>query len=128
MRGKLPYRREHTGSAGADRMQRQASELAKLVGLCPFIVAPFRVISVHFVTGGTFQTVNHGLGVPASCVPASFNYDAGALGPTFAEDRVATGLDPNNQSRLVASATCTMDLLFFPRASKIIPAGATQSP
>ena len=51
--------------------------------------------------------------------------------PVFSQgellESLQTGLDPKNQLALVTDRTSTIDVWFYPRASKFIPAGATQA-
>lgn len=51
--------------------------------------------------------------------------------PVFSQgeliESIQTGLDPKNQLALVTDRTCTLDVWLYPRASKFIPAGASQA-
>jgi len=49
-------------------------------------------------------------------------------GIKVAEDIDQTKIDIKNQMRVIADATGTVDLWFYPKASKQIPTGTTQSP
>lgn len=115
---RVPMRREHTGDAAADRMQRVAQQVAEQVGACPFISG--RLKSLTF-TAATALTVNHGLGTPAGWIVVRGNYDGTGNVARLAESGTSyqAALDQRNQISLVSDANCTVDIWFYPRASKV---------
>lgn len=121
---RIAFQREHTGSALQDRVQRQTETLTKKVGDCPFIHGVMK--SVSFTGAPSSVIVNHGLGEPAACMVARLNYHSSHNGPRFTEGD-QSGIDINNQLNVTADAICIVDLWFYPRSSKDITPGSTQS-
>lgn len=124
------HRNEQTGGAGLDRIQANVRAFIASLRLVPFLFGG-KLVSVTFTAGGAQKIVRHGLGVAAACFPIRWNYHAAAAmnGPTFAEwVPQPTTVDPRESLALVASAACTVDLWFYPRASKTIDANLGQSP
>lgn len=118
----LPQRRQRVGDQVLEKVQDNTQDLTKTLGTCPFLMG--RLVSVQ-LTGGTAKVVSHNLGTPAACFVIRMNYDAGGAvnAPVFAESfPQPASLDLTKQLSVVASATCTIDLWFYPRASKVLDA------
>lgn len=119
---KVAFRREHTGDAHIDRAQRLAQATATaheqtktVLQACPFLIG--KLVSVNFTIAGGTQIITHNLGVAAACIVVRQNYLVAALGGSITEDAGATGYDTANQQAMAATAICTVDLWFYPRAS-----------
>ena len=115
-----PARREHTGSAQADRMQGVANDLAGLVRRCPFCVG--RLVSVT-LTGAVTKVVWHRLGVPASY----FVVRQPTSAASYIAEVPADTPDEDNSVAVVTDVTGTFDLWFYPRASRPIDSETGQS-
>lgn len=100
-------RREITGDAQSDRMQRQAQQLASAVNLNPFISGNL-VKGVVVVTGAAGTTINHGLGRKWSgYIVVRQQGNASAIVESLTQP------DPTRQIALLASVQTTVDLWFF---------------
>jgi hypothetical protein len=110
----------------AQQAQRQAQMVSRQVNACPFVTGVMR--SVTFVAA-TAKVVNHGLGSPAAFFVARHNYDSASAYPRIVESAPAiqAGIDTKNQMFIVADAACTVDLWFYPLASKTIDTATGQS-
>lgn len=124
---RLPVTREHTGDRNLDRVQQNIGQGRSKAFSSPF--GGWIIKTLRFAAASTYYTFNHGIGVPAACFPVRMNYDAagGAGMPAFAENISPGAINLNSQISLKASAVCTVDMLFYPRASKVIPTGKIQS-
>lgn len=120
-------RREATDDRATARREQTTIDLAANLNTIPFLRG--KIVACKFTAAGTYYTFRHGLGVPAACFVIRQNYDAagGAAGPTFAENPSQAGLDTKNEISLVANNICTVDMWFYPRASKTLATNRIQS-
>lgn len=123
---KIPARvRNLTGDPVQDRIDASRDELADLLRRCPFFFG--RIVSVNF-TAATPKLVTHRLGTPAACFVVRQDYGGAAAYPALIEAPLTTALgDESHQLGLLCEATCTLDLWFYPRASRPIDANTGQS-
>jgi hypothetical protein len=112
--------REHTGNRQLDGIQRDAKRTLQRVNSLPFANGVLR--SVEF-TAATPKTVDHGLGTRATFIVVRTNYDGTGTASTVTEasDAYQDAIDLLNQLAVVASATCLVDLWFYPIASEVSP-------
>lgn len=133
------HHHEQTGNPQLDRIQANVRKLISMLRNIPFLwdrsLVPYlwggKLISVTFASAGTEQIIQHNLGVPAACFVVRENYNSlGAMNkPAFAESvPQPTTIDPTTHLALIASAVCSVDLWFYPRASKEIDSVSHQSP
>jgi hypothetical protein len=121
----LPARREYSADRATAANDQSRQDLTRALGECPFLRG--KLVSVFFATGGVYQTITHGLGVLGACIVVRQNYAGNGAGPTFAENGSTSGLDVKNQISIAASAICTVDFWFYPRASKPVVSALGQS-
>lgn len=109
LRTRVAFRREHTGDAAQDRVQRQAQQATQAVNALPFASG----VWLRNVTIGTTDTVvNHGLGrVPRGYIVTRIQNNAAP----FCESLPAN--QPTDKARQYAfialGATVTVDLWIF---------------
>lgn len=121
----LPQRREHIDDPQLARVDQAREDLSRAIAQCPFLRG--RLVSVAFSGSGS-KAVRHGLGVPAAFIVIRQNYLSNA-GPVYAESD-ATAQALVNQKQYLAvqvDRACTVDLWFYPRASKTVDVGQGQS-
>lgn len=124
MADKFALRREHTGNRQIDSIQQARNEIASTLNDCPFV----RGKLVSFTgTTNTHRVITHGLGQPAAFFTIRQSYGGVESIPGFAEATDQSGIDPNNQIRVFVWQTGTVDLWFYPRASKQIDSTTGQS-
>jgi len=121
---KFALKREHTGDRQLDSMQQARNDIANSLNSCPFVQG--KLVSVK-LTGLAQKVVTHSLGTPAACFVIRLSYDGLQNAAQISESADQTGIDENNQLRVVASQNCTVDLWFYPRASQQIDPNTGQS-
>lgn len=111
--------REQTGSPALERIQATSRDAISDVTRCPFLFG--RLISVK-LSGGVDKVIRHGLGVPARAMLVSFDYSGNTGSPALNESSAAVQqpLDQRQDLAILANADCTVDVWFYPRASKTI--------
>jgi hypothetical protein len=119
----IPQRLEYQADPSAARSQQAREDLARWLAAVPFLQG--RLVSVTFANG-VRKEVRHGLGGAAACIVVRQNYDSGSASVRVAEHGTRA-TDETTHLALVADAACTLDLWFYPRASKTIDAGQGQS-
>lgn len=101
-----------------------------------------RVVSVSFLLANKDQPVEHGLGLDAACFVIRGNYRAAKVDTipssvppedvvnapiVVTESNALHQIDRTKLLFVQSSAIGIVDLFFYPRASKVIQPGATQS-
>lgn len=104
--------REHFEDERVLRLQERVRKVEAFLQNCPFLLG--RPKTVQF-SSGVSKAVNHGLGVPAAC----FVIRSSAAADIF-ETALQSGLDPAKQLALTSNADATVDLWFYPRASRVL--------
>jgi hypothetical protein len=121
----LPQTRTFSEDFTLASIDQSREDLVRILAMCPLLRG--RLVSVTF-PAATRKIVRHGLGVAAACFVVRMNYDPAQNSPTFTEDDdQATDCDKTQQIAIIASAVCSVDLWFYPRASKDIDARQGQS-
>lgn len=116
----------HSSNLDLRDAQQLPNAILRVLKGCPFLVG--RLVSVSFSGAGT-TVVDHKLGTKARCFPVSLNYSPAATAAAVVrESSDQTLIDASNQMRLISSSAGTVDLWFYPKASKQIPTGADFSP
>lgn len=69
---KIAIRREHTGTAAGERIQRQAQDVARTLSRCPFLIGRLKSVRLD---ANVPLVIDHGLGSPAAFIVARHNYD-----------------------------------------------------
>ncbi|WP_169927132.1 hypothetical protein [Labilithrix luteola] len=121
---KFTLKREYTGDRQLDSMQQARNDIAGSLNNCPFVQGV--LVSVSF-TALTAKVITHSLGAPAACFVVRESYGGLQNAAQISESADQSGFDVNNQLRLVAAQSCTVDLWFYPRASKQIDTATGQS-
>jgi hypothetical protein len=103
--------REQTGDPQNDRSQRTALDLARQMQRCPFLLGTAK--RVRLVVG-TPRTIAHKLGTPAGLIVLHYDSNGPVVNirPTIAASQVL--LDQDYQMSVIADATCTAYLWFYP--------------
>ncbi len=123
-----PARRtEHTGDPVIDRIQGQFGGLVAALRLIPFLFAG-KLVSVTF-GATTPKSVLHGLGVPVGFIVVRNNYNGSGVATDIAENDATyqAAIDQRQAISLYSSVASTVDLWFYPRASKPIETVTGQS-
>ena len=116
MADKFAHKREQMNSRQMDAVQQSRNEIASALNQCPFVRG--NLVSATFTT--TYKVVTHGLGKPAAFFVIRQDYSKAEPLAVLVEAADQTGLDPNRQIRIASAAPSTVDLWFYPRASKSI--------
>lgn len=105
----VPYRREHTGTAGGDRAQLPAQQAAQSFNAIPFASG---VWVKGAVIGTTDTVVNHGLGrTPQGYLVTRIQGNAAAFKESAAANQPT---DKTRQYAFIASgSSVTLDIWFF---------------
>jgi hypothetical protein len=119
------FRGEQIGNLTLDRIQGVVRDLMAALRMVPFLWGG-KLVSVQFLAGGVRHRVRHGLGVPAAFIVIRSNY---AAAPNFGSllEYLNDGEDLTQYLGIISDVNATVDLWFYPRASKPIDAGQQQS-
>lgn len=113
-----------------DQWQGQDRDTAGAINNVPFLDGRGRLISVRLAAGvGTL--IRHGLGVPSTFFMVRPNYSGSGVVANVVESATSfqpTGDRLDTHLSIVASASCIVDLWFYPRASNLLKPGETQAP
>jgi len=119
----LPQRREYLKDPALARVDQAREDLARQLSACPFLRG--RLISVSFASN-TRTVVRHDLGVAAACMIIRQDYSDGVSYGRLVESDIRDAT-PTKNLALVYEVGGTLDLWFYPRASKPVDAGQGQS-
>ena len=122
----IPQRRDHVSDPALARVDQAREDLARVLTLCPFVRG--KLVSVTFLAT-TPKSVTHGLGVPAGFIVVRNNYGGSGVATDIAENDATyqAAIDQRQQISLYSSVASTVDLWFYPRASKTIDTNLGQS-
>lgn len=128
---KLAHDAVHSDDRDKVRLSEGVRQAKDAINAVPFLGGG-RLVSVRFVSAATDYTIAHGLGVPAACMIIRQNYETTtplAIAESDAATQRAIATDQTKLLALRASTPGTVDLWFYPRASKlIVPPNQVQSP
>ncbi len=115
----IPQRRSFVPDRTTAGVDQAREDLAHQLSTIPFLRG--KLISVN-MPAGQYLVVNHALGVPAAFIVIRQNYNANELANhgLFESNPAASGIrvDERQFSILGSDDACTLDLWFYPRASK----------
>lgn len=127
---KLAHDAVHSDDRDKVRLSEGIRQTKDAINAVPFLGGG-RLVSVRFAAANADIAIAHGLGVPAACVVVRPNYETNTPLAIAESDAAAQTTKAPDQTKLLAlraSTAGTVDLWFYPRASKVISDEATQSP